>query len=419
MNLSCFKNFKVSITTSVFILVLMLFFAGFFILQNINGRFWLHDFEVYYSASNALADGGQVYGKAFGLDSGYYKYSPIVLYLFLPLAVFPFGIAKVIYFVLLCLSILIAIRFISAFIRDVFFPDTFEMIQLKVQLLMFLVCLLPFYYELHLGNINSLLLLLVVPALVLHQQGKVIPAATLLALAVLVKPHFLLFFPLLVFRKEFKFIGISVIVLLFGLLSPSVYTGLATNYQLHQDWLTTMMIHNQSPVTGFDTIYSWIYRIIDNIISFQPGIWFSFTILGIFYMLLFRFVHRNMEREQAGHENCSRQRNFVFEYFWVLAVIPNLTVTDFEHFMFSLPLISLLFFYLLSQKPPVWITMLSVIAFVLYGGNIRDMVGKTISAWMTTNGILGLGNMMIVILALIVWRKVRQNPSQLVSKVIG
>jgi len=63
--------------------------------------------------------------------------------------------------------------------------------------------------------------------------------------------------------------------------------------------------------------------------------------------------------------------------------------------------------------------MLSVIAFVLYGGNIRDMVGKTISAWMTTNGILGLGNMMIVILALIVWRKVRQNPSQLVSKVIG
>lgn len=402
-------NFKSLSPSSKLVIVLMLFFVGFFTIQNINNRFWMHDFEVYYSASNALVDGNQVYGEAFGLDSGYYKYSPLVLFLFMPLSALPFTIAKVIYFFVLCASILVAIRYISGFIKDVFFPKSVEGVMLRVQLFMFLACLLQFYYELHLGNVNSILLLLVVIGLIAHQRGKTITASLLLAIAVLVKPHFLLLFPLYLIRREIKFIGITVVGIIIGLFIPALYTGWIRNLQLLKDWVTTMMIHNQSPVTGYDTVYSWLYKIIGSFYSFQPGLWFTIVIITIVYVLLLLFIYKNRVEERSVQGNRSRQQSFVFEFFLILGAIPNLTVTDFEHFMFSLPLISFLLLYIYNQKPSLRFIVISVFTLVLYGGNIRDLVGKTISAWMTANGILGLGNMMIIALVLIVWPRIRQK----------
>jgi len=402
-------NIKSLSSSNKLVIVLMLFFVGFFTIQNINNRFWMHDFEVYYSASNALVNGNQVYGEAFGLDSGYYKYSPLVLFLFLPLSVLPFTVAKVIYFFVLCASIIVAIRYISGFVKDKFFPTSVERVMVRVQLFMFLACLLQFYYELHLGNVNSILLLLVVFGLIAHQRGKIIPASLLLAIAVLAKPHFLLLFPLFLIRREIKFIGITVGGIILGLFIPALYTGWIRNLQLLRDWVTTMMIHNQSPVSGFDTVYSWMYKIAGNFYSFQPGLWFTIVILTIVYLLLFLFIYKNRVAERSGQVNRLWQQSFVFEFFLILGAIPNLTVTDFEHFMFSLPLISFLLLYIYNYKPSLRFIIISVFALILYGGNIRDLVGKNISAWMTANGILGLGNMMIIALVLVVWHRIRQK----------
>jgi len=64
--------------TALFVLVLAL------VLEVVNGRFWLNDLKVYVMAADALRQGQPVYGLPFGLDTGFYKYAPGVLYLFLP-----------------------------------------------------------------------------------------------------------------------------------------------------------------------------------------------------------------------------------------------------------------------------------------------------------------------------------------------
>src|SRR5688500_7819899 len=96
----------------------LLICAGFcglmFLIENKNGAFLLNDFKVYYEASREFIQHGQPYGQAFGLSSGFFKYSPATLLVFLPYTAFSFETAKIIHF--------IVISFIAFFV----FKNCFE-----------------------------------------------------------------------------------------------------------------------------------------------------------------------------------------------------------------------------------------------------------------------------------------------------
>jgi hypothetical protein len=71
---------------------------AYYILEWYNGRAQMADFRVYYDAANALIHGDTLYGKAFGVSSGFYKYSPFACIPFIPLAVIPYPIASILYY---------------------------------------------------------------------------------------------------------------------------------------------------------------------------------------------------------------------------------------------------------------------------------------------------------------------------------
>jgi hypothetical protein len=86
----------------------------------------------------------------------------------------------------------------------------------------------------------------------------------------------------------------------------------------------------------------------------------------------------------------------VFEYMVLVALIPNLTITDSEHFLFSVPLLAWVINFLFIRKPGYLLTWLIVIILSLYGGNLREVIGIATSRWMTATGILGLGNILLI-----------------------
>src|SRR5258705_11453838 len=92
-----------------FILFAAIVFAAIFTIEKINGRFWLNDFKVYYSAAQALISGKQVYGIAFGLDTGFYKYAPFVAMLFVPYTFFAYDTAAIIHFIVVCIATILTI----------------------------------------------------------------------------------------------------------------------------------------------------------------------------------------------------------------------------------------------------------------------------------------------------------------------
>ncbi len=380
-----------------YVSVMAVFFIAFAVMQVINKRFWLHDFQVYYDAATNFFSGNAVYGIAYGLGSGYYKYSPFALFAFFPLTLIPFDGAKVIYFVFLAVLIILAVILSDKLVRDKLFNVNPAQPR---SLILFLITgsfLQHIYYELHLGNINILLLLLSLTALYLVLKGKEWAAGAILALAIMIKPHFLILIPLFLLRKRLKVLISCIFSIVSALLIPSLYTGFKKNLQLLGEWKDTIMVHNDSPVKGQDTIYSWLYRITGSYIPEAEQYIFVIAVLGFIALMILAFYMLNKRRESkmpGGHKK--GDKNFIFEFLVLVALIPNLTVTDSEHFLFSVPLIAWVINYLFLLKPGYLLTSLSVIILFMYGGNLREVVGANLSKWMTAQGILGLGNLFLI-----------------------
>jgi len=381
----------------VYILIMALLFILFAVLEAINKRFWLHDFQVYYDAATNFFSGKTVYGITFGLGSGYYKYSPFALFIFYPLTWVSYDVAKVIYFIILSLLIVITVIKSDRLVKEKLFGQLDTKPRLLILLIITIAFLQHIYYELHLGNINILLLLLSLYALYLLLKKKEWATGLILALAILIKPHFLILLPWLFLRKRFIAISSCISGIAFGLWIPSLYIGFNANMQLLAQWKETMLRHNISPVDGQDTIYSWFYRITGSSIAEASQNLYVLSVLVFVALLMFAFYIYNKRREpEIADNNGLEIKNSVFEYLILIALIPNLTVTDSEHFLFSVPIIAWVINYLFIRKPGYLLTVLVVMILFLYGGNLREAIGAPASKWMTTTGILGLGNILLI-----------------------
>jgi hypothetical protein len=381
----------------VFILIMALLFILFAVLEVINKRFWLHDFQVYYDAATNFFSGKTVYGITFGLGSGYFKYSPFALFIFYPLTWVSYDVAKVIYFIILSLLIVITVIKSDRLVKEKLFGQLDTKPRLLILLIITIAFLQHIYYELHLGNINILLLLLSLYALYLLLKKKEWAAGLILALAILIKPHFLILLPLLFLRKRFIAISSCISGIAVGLWIPSLYIGFNANMQLLAQWKETMLRHNISPVDGQDTIYSWFYRITGSSINEASQNLFVLSVLMFVALLMLAFyIYNKMREAEIADNNGLEIKNSVFEYLILIALIPNLTVTDSEHFLFSVPLIAWVINYLFIRKPGYLLTALVVMILCLYGGNLREAIGAPASKWMTTTGILGLGNILLI-----------------------
>jgi hypothetical protein len=390
------------------------------IMQIINKRFWMHDFEVYYRAAQAFASGSQVYGLAYGLGSGFYKYSPFALLLFLPLSFLPFGLAKVIFFFLISGATISAILLCTKLLnvsstKPLLFSDGMLFILLGI-------ISSQVFRELHLGNINMLLLLLLLTMLQLILYNKQITAGLLFSVVLFIKPHFIVLIPLLFLRKYYKCTWATIAGLLTGFLITAVVNGVHGTIALHKQWLNAMQMHNQSLILAPDTIYSWLYRIMFQF--FDPEISTLSKALPLVIMVViaasFRwFVIENIRSEKIAELTNLHRQSFAIEYFLLIAIVPNLVLTDSEHFLLSAPIVLLLIGIVKENRISLWFSGLTILALLFYAINIHDLVGVTLSLWLTQKGILGLGNLMLIMLVIFWHRKhgfTREKPEAIQLK---
>ncbi len=378
--------------------ILILFCILLFLSEWINGRFWQNDFKVYYLAMQNFLNGEPIYGIPFGLQSGFYKYTPFAL---LPFSVFhyiPFSIASVIYYIFVSTAILaVTLKVYYFFIR------IFNISNDRKNIILFLTTMVlinHFYRELHLGNVNVLLLLLYVYSLELITKGKQGFAGVIMGIGILFKLHFIVLLPVLLVFRKFKASVLLILSFAIGLLLPALFLGFEKNFILLNDWITIMKAHNQSITTSADTIYG-ISNMLLSIFGFQQkGLWFSLVILGLVGAFFLWFVIDNKGDKSVNF----KIKKFTIVYFMAIACIPLITVTDSEHFLFSLPIIMFCMFLLvLNNKLAIIYKILILIAFVFYGGNWHDLWGHQISVFFTQNGFLGIGNLMLIALIAILW----------------
>src|SRR5689334_7590025 len=104
-----------------FLIIIAVLVLAALVLEHVNGRFWLSDLQVYWSAADALLHGGRVYGVAFGEDTGFYKYAPVVALAFVPAALLPFSWIAHVHFLLIGVALgIVFVRMERLMMRNIF-----------------------------------------------------------------------------------------------------------------------------------------------------------------------------------------------------------------------------------------------------------------------------------------------------------
>lgn len=381
---------------AIFVLAICLLI---FVFENINGRFWLNDFKVYYLASKSLIVGTQIYGTPFGLDSGLYKYSPFVLLLFMPFTLFPFKIACIIYFFGIVFFVLWIFTLLKKLTQTYFFskPARHEAWILTA---VFIFILNLFFRELHLGNTNILLLLLLLLSVKHLVHSKYFIAGILFGLVILFKPFFLILVLPILLHKKWKIISGAIFFIVIQLIIFLIFFGWNTTYFLHTEWVKTMLDHSSSFPSNNN-----IDHLVRHYISSGVPASFQYIILvGVCLLYLGLFWYNNYFRSKKIIGIDRSNSNFIFECFILIAVLPSILNTDTEHFLYSLPIITTIAYYIFQQKN-IFLIFCFILLFMLFGLNSNDIVGKYIADFYDQIGALGISNLFLIIFLIFVYFK--------------
>jgi hypothetical protein len=373
-----------------FILIVCL---SFLFAETINNRLWLSDFEVYYKAAYRMINSLNLYRYP---EDGHYifKYSPVSAIIFIPFTVFSFGVAKVIYWLFLTgiivLNFYLSIRLLSQKID--FSSDTKKINTLYV--LSALILALHFLRELHLGQVNYLLMFMYVLVLFSLINKKVITASIILSLSLFIKPFGLIFLPYLFYRKKFKalfMVGLSSIV--WGFTPLLFYRSWHLFINQYYAWFNEIGIemgHKQYLLANANhTLFSVIARYTPlRFILSDPGFALFYQLTILFALLFFFYKVFKLSSMNKTVDNT------ILDFYLMIGFIPLLAFTSENAFVFELLLVIVVIFYF-SFLSTIEKT-LSVISFIFIGGNFAEIVGHQVSVFLNNNSFVAIGAMLLI-----------------------
>lgn len=383
----------------IWVLFLLLVSAGSFSAELINGRLDMSDLEVYYSAADRLTEGGELYR---GVEDDpwehyVYKYAPPAAMLFIPFLPLGIPLSKIIYWILL--SFIFGTVLYN--LKKLFKSNTVSNKKITVNLILGIIIVgTHFFRELHLGQVNLLLLGIYIFALRLLQKEKPMGFAALIAASIFIKPFGLIFLPLLIimgrFRELLYFTGFAILMILLPML---FYADSNTYFELYVAWYRELTIELGAKqdlfAAGNHTIFSILARYSPLGLLplegsekhiYQAGVLLSLGILFLWYYF------RRPVPERA-----------LRLYISLIAIIPLLAFTSSNAFIFTLPLIIYLLFRF--RELNILFKIIFIISCVFIGGNIYDLAGKDLYTYFWSISVYSWGAIGLLLCLFANWNK--------------
>jgi len=401
MMLILFKN-KLSMNTNFtkinskylgFILIFIssiLFLTG----EIVNNRFWLADFEVYYKAAQRIIEGKNLYHIQ---SDGYYifKYSPTSAIFFIPYIIFPFWLAKYVYWSFITITIMISFKLCIKLTNQ----DNSKNYSLKNENLIFtfgiLTLAVHYLRELHLGQVNQLLCFMYVLLVYYFINNKKIITSLLLAISIFIKPFTLIFIPFLLIKRKFKELVLFIIFSIILFFVPFIFYGSISDCIIqYKYWINELQIelsHKQALTQPANhTIFSVLIRytplgLFLNLKESGKIIYQLLVLLGIGLSILwFMFLDK---KNSTRH---STDQKSIYELSILISLISG------NAFIFT----QLLVFITLSNfsKYTNIDKFLAIIGFFSIGGDFTDLIGKKFSDFLFYNSFVSIGTLILIFL---------------------
>jgi alpha-1,2-mannosyltransferase len=190
------------------------------------------DYEVYWRTAARAAAAEPLYRAE---DEHYQlKYLPAFAIFAIPAAMLPLQVSKAVWF-----GVMAALLYALLALSLALLPERRKARWILVAATS--IVMAKFYgHELVLGQVNLLLVTIVLLAVHACLRGWPVAAGLLVALAIVVKPYAVIFVPWFVARRDFRALAASVAGVAVVLALPSLVYGFDGAVALHRDWWRTV-----------------------------------------------------------------------------------------------------------------------------------------------------------------------------------
>jgi hypothetical protein len=341
------------------------------------------DFGVCYQAGERILGGEILYRSSDGHLQ--YKYSPVSALFFSAFTVLPYEAARIVWYYLEWI-LLGGIFYFSIAILPVKNTKTTYLVGFAA-----LIVAKFIGREFQLGQVNTLIIFLLVVSLAGSIRGRFVGAGVAYGLTLFLKPYALIFFPYYLLKKRFKLIGAGSATLLLGLLLPALLYGFRGNLLILKEWISTLSLSTPGLLTVGDnaSLYAFVFKHIRR--EAQTLDWL-FVLLVVFFLALALLEMMRIGRTADLHRPEALEASFLF------VLIPFLSPLGwYYNYLYSVPAVVLLL-NSLSVFQPFWKYLL-VADFVMIGGSLREVLGKAIFRFYTHESLVVI-NFLVVILCL-------------------
>lgn len=367
--------------------------VGFMFAEIKNERFWLSDFSVYFKAAERIISGMNLY--RYPEDLHYiFKYSPTSATFFIPFLIMPLAVAKVTYWFLLSFVIVYGFYMVSVLLKE-YSPDTSENTS-KLNRVIFLGgILLALHYmrELHLGQVNYLLMVSFIGLLYIYKKPWLI--ALIWAAGIFIKPFGFILLPYFIVKKKYKEVYyFFVFLLVFALLPLAFYQNWEMFIGQYRSWFYELNVEMAAKSDIFMERNHTVFSVVARYLFFSSFITSNLAVTIYKFVMLIgiglAFLWFIIKGRKVQHAE-------LLEFAILLATIPLLAFTTENAFCFAGLLMFLALFYF-RQFGMVYKIML-ILCFLFIGANFSEIVGKHVSALLDNWSIISIGTIGLIIAA--------------------
>ena len=343
----------------------------------------MSDFGVCYKNGRRILDGETLYRISDGHLQ--FKYAPISALFYASLALLPWEVAKIIWYYLeliLLFSVLwISYKLLPSPRRGpvlVLLPATLVLLKFIGR-------------ELELGQVNILILFILILMIAEVIRRKDATAGVLWGISLFFKPYALVFLPYFILKKRFKIVLAGGAVVLAGLLLPALNFGFQGNWIVLREWVSTLSHSTPELMAAGDTssLYAFLWKVLPG----HPDLWIKilWLVAGLAVGLLFLGMMRQGKK-------LALEVPEVLETSFLMILIPLFSPLGwFYNYLYSVLAIVLLI-QALPKFPPLWKYAL-IADLIIIGATLREVLGKDLFHFYTRKSLVVV-NYLIVLAAL-------------------
>lgn len=340
----------------------------------------MSDFGVCYRGGQRIVRGETLYRTTDGHLQ--YKYSPASAVFFSFFTLFPYELAKLIWYFLELIFLFLVLFLCYDFLPRKEKPKAFVIVFSFMVLAKFIG------REIELGQVNIFILFLLLMMARAALERKDIQAGLFFGFSLFFKPYALVFLPYFLLKKRFKLTASALSVLALGFLLPVIFYGLKKNIIVLKEWQKTLSQSTPSLLGRYDnaSLYAFFLKNLSGPKGPTAAFIISFAVLICFSFLWMMVLAKRKKLEKPE----------VLELSFLFILIPLFSPLAW-HYNYLYSALAVAFLLNSIGKIPLSHRIILIANFFAIGASLREILEKQAFRFYTQHALVVVSYLIILV----------------------